>query len=386
MFQALRGMCPRWTQVNLRDMYFEGLMPPCLHAQCSGRTTFAPDVIRVIVPLQWSFVIQSPPALTEGETCHPQSVNAAFPTRLLSSSNQEFHCVSLVSAALQTSYRNVLTFFSLTSDFSVRPFPHLIGMSHILHWARHQKALIKTMLLQCEFSGLVNFLSFMYPTGWNSYTSQLVSAHAGLAVDSLYAAAVIFLLLSQKERIFPLNPYIMKIFVLFFFSEDILIFPNSWRTYRRKHWKCILVGSPRISVLHPIEIQFPALCLKLLAKSSTAAILCGIKVMTLLISLILELLNQESRFLGILLLLFFNILFPDLLNKQSLFERTPSETWMWIFFFLLPTPKDLPAFMFKSLTFLRTLGPRTSLVPLSGKKEVLSGNIRYFCSKEPSPI
>lgn len=104
-------------------------------------------------------------------------------------------------------------------------------MTHSLHWPHHQKIVIKTILLQCESSGLVKFLSFMYPIGCNSYLSNLLSVHVELTVHLLCMMVVIFLtpviFYIQKKNILPFNPYVMKDCFIFF-QRKFLSPSNYW--------------------------------------------------------------------------------------------------------------------------------------------------------------
>lgn len=246
-------------------------------------------------------------------------------------------------ATLQTIYRNSSTFFSLTSDFFIHPFPHLIRDESHSPRPDHQKVLIETMWLQCESSGLVNFLGVICPAWCNSCMSPALCTCGAECSFTLHDCGHhpshgSYSLPFQKENIFPFSPCMRKAFLFSVFQRKFLPPQTLRRNIQRWLWKCVLLESSltpdkcRLAIL--LKYSFHTLGLVLLFTSLRQSSFIRWNQRTncwfnLAWNYLTKKANVEE------LSFFPYVLILDLLKKQSLSERAPSETWTCISSFSL---------------------------------------------------
>lgn len=121
---------PAGVQVNLRQIYLEGLLPARWHVRCLGKTPSHHIVVMSSFLPCWTLVTSFPLVFTRDlqrrDSPHWVGGHRSFPNPTphipRPRASLYFNCF----ATLQTIYRNVSTFFSLTSDFFIHPFLHLI--------------------------------------------------------------------------------------------------------------------------------------------------------------------------------------------------------------------------------------------------------------------
>lgn len=145
-----------------------------------------------------------------------------------------FHCF----ATFQTAYRNLLTFFSPTSDFLVHPFLHLIRDESYSPLATSSKSPNQNHVIAMWVSW-VGSLSQLYISHWVDLVqkSPILCTCGANCSFSLHGCGHLplrgsYSLLSQEENTFPLKPYIMKTFLYFSFFQRKFLSPQTLGWHR----------------------------------------------------------------------------------------------------------------------------------------------------------